>query len=80
MAFVLCNAPTVFKSLMEKVLGNLCLENCICYLDDIIGFGKDFETAHERLQFVSSKLREGGLKHKPKKCLLFCEEVTYFGH
>lgn len=28
---------------MEKVLGNFLFDKCLCYFDDIIVFGKDFE-------------------------------------
>lgn len=45
MVFRHCNTPATFQKLMEKVLGNLSFDKCLCYLDDIIVFGKDFENA-----------------------------------
>lgn len=80
MAFGLCNAPATFQKLMEKVLRNLSFDKCLCYLDDIIVFGKNFENALGNLHFVFGKLRDSGLKLKPKKCSLFQEEVTYLGY
>ena len=39
--FGLTNAPTMFQCLMQSFLGNLPLQNCIIYLDDIIFFLKN---------------------------------------
>ena len=39
--FGLSNAPSVFERLMELVLRGLNWEKCLCYLDDVIVFGKN---------------------------------------
>ena len=40
MTFNLTNTPAMFQCLMQSCLGNLHLQNCIIYLDDIIIFSK----------------------------------------
>ena len=40
MPFRLTNAPATFQQLMQNCLGNLHLQYCIIYLDDIIVFSK----------------------------------------
>ena len=65
---------------MEKVLFGLTPEKCLCYLDDIIITGADFETTLSNLAEVFQRLREANLKLKPKKCNLFQTQVTYLGH
>ena len=80
MPFGLTNAPSAFQRPMEKVLFGLTPEKCLCYLDDIIITGADFETTLGNLAEVFQRLREANLKLKPKKCNLFQTQVTYLGH
>ena len=49
MPFGLTNAPATFQQLMQSCLGNLHLEFCIKYLDDIIVFSKTPEEHLTRL-------------------------------
>ena len=78
--FGLCNAPATFERLMEAVLAGLQWDICLIYLDDIIVFGTSFDEAVENLQQVLGRLRNAGLKLKPKKCELFAKSVSFLGH
>ena len=80
MPFGLTNAPATFQHLMESCLGELHLNWCIIYLDDIIVFSKTPEEHLERLQGVFDKLAKAGLKLKPSKCEFFKSKITYLGH
>ena len=60
MPFGLCNAPATFQRLMESCLGDLHLNWCIIYLDDIIIFSKTPEEHIERLRGVFEKLLKSG--------------------
>ena len=71
MPFWLTNAPATFQCLMESCLGELHLNWCIIYLDDIIVFSKSLEEHLERLRGVFDKLATAGLKLKPSKCEFF---------
>ena len=71
MPFGLTNAPATFQRLMESCLGELSLNWCIIYLDDIIVFSRTLEEYLHRLKAVISKLREASLKLKPTKWDLF---------
>ena len=66
--FGLTNVPTTFQRLMETCLGDLNLQWCIIYLDDMIIFSKDLASHLERLETVFQKLEEAGFKLKPSKC------------
>ena len=80
MPFGLCNAPSTFERLMERILTGLHWEILLVYLDDIIIYGKTFEDELARLRVVFKKMREAKLKLKPKKCHLFKKKVAYLGH
>ena len=47
--FGLTNAPATFQCLMQSCLGNLHLQYCIIFLDDIIVFSKTLEEHLARL-------------------------------
>ena len=80
MPFGLMNAPANFQHLMESCLGELHLNWCIIYLDDIIVFSKMPEEHLRRLRGVFDKLAKAGLKLKPSKCEFFKSRITYLGH
>ena len=80
MPFGLTNAPATFQRLMESCLGELHLNWCIIYLDDVIIFSENPEEHLIRLEGVFKKLRMAGLKLKPSKCEFFKDQITYLGH
>ena len=80
MPFGLTNAPGTFERLMEKVLKALQYEICLIYIDDVIVKSQSFEGHLENLSLVFDRLRSAGLKLNPKKCKIFCKEVSFLGH
>ena len=65
---------------MENCLGDLHLNWCIIYLDDIIVYSKTPEEHLERLEAVFQKTGKARLKLKPSKCEFFKSRITYLGH
>ena len=80
MSFGATNTPATFQRMMETCLGDLHLNWCLIYLDDIIVFAKTQEEGITRLGTIFQKLREVGLKLKPSKCELFKTSLLYLGH
>ena len=80
MPFSLTNSPATFQRLMESCLGNLHLNWCIIYLDDIIVFSKTPEKHIRRLRGVFAKLASAGLKLKSSKYEFFKQRITYLGY
>ena len=80
MPFGLTNAPATFQRLMESCLGELHLDWCIIYLDDIIIFSRTPNDHITRLEGVLEKLAKAGLKLKPSKCEFFRSSLKYLGH
>ena len=63
---------------MESCLGELHIQYCIIYLDDIIIFYKTPEEHQHRFRLVFQKISEVGLKLKPSK--FFWTRLEYLGH
>ena len=80
MPFGATNAPATFQRLMHDCLGDLNMNWCIVYLDDIIVFSDTKEEHLKRLEAVFQKLMAAGLKLKPTKCFFFRDEIEYLGH
>ena len=80
MPFGATNASATFQRLMEDCLGDLNMNWCIVYLDDVIVYSQSPEEHLERLEAVFQKLSAYGLKLKPSKCTFFQEKITYLGH
>ena len=82
MSFVRChlNAPATFQRLMEVVLVGLTRRSCHVYLDDVLVFGRTVEEHNSRLAQVFNRIRDAGLRLKPKKCHFTRESVEYLGH
>ena len=80
MPFGLCNAPSTFQRLMERVLTGLHWSTCLVYIDDIILFSRTVQEHFQNLTEVFQRLKQAGLKLKPRKCHLFRNKVKYLGY
>ena len=65
---------------MDNCLGELNMNWCIVYLDDIIIFSQDASSHIERFEVVFQKLAKAGLKLKTSKCEFFKKKIKYLGH
>ena len=68
MPFGLCNEPATFQRLMQAVLSGLEWHSCSAYLDDILIASRTIDDHLRHLREVFGRLREAGLRLKPKKC------------
>lgn len=80
MPFGLCNAPSTFQRLMQRLFGDQQCQSLLLYLDDIVVFSSTVEQHVERLRVVLERLEHEGLKAKLSKCSFFRKEVHYLGH
>lgn len=80
MPFGLCNAPSVFQRIINRVLGPLRGTVALAYLDDILCPGKTFENALENLEKVFQTLQLNGLTLNPTKCHFMQEYINYLGY
>uniref|UniRef100_A0A3B1JWV6 Gypsy retrotransposon integrase-like protein 1 n=1 Tax=Astyanax mexicanus TaxID=7994 RepID=A0A3B1JWV6_ASTMX len=80
MPFGLCNAPSTFQRLMQRMFGDQQYQSLLLYLDDIIVFSSSVSQHLQRLEVVLGRLQKEGLKAKLSKCVFFKQEVGYLGH
>lgn len=77
--FGLCNAPPVFQSLMNKILGDYIDKTTIVYLDDILIFSKTLEEHKIHVRQILNVLKKEKLIANLKKCELGKTELTFVG-
>ena len=65
---------------MSQVMRGLHWKRCLVYIDDILVFGHDFESALHSLELVLIRVAEYGLQLKSTKCNLFRSSVPFLGH
>ena len=80
MPFGLCNAPSTFQRLMERILGHQRFQSLLLYLDDVVVFSLTTEQHLEHLDLMLSRLAQFNLKVKVSKCSFFQSEFMYLGH
>lgn len=67
MPFGLCNAPATFERFMDTVLRGLKWEICLCYVDDVVIFGRTFDEHNRRPGGVLTCLEKAALTLNSKK-------------
>lgn len=77
--FGLTGAPGTFQRFMNDVLEDFRDKFCIPYIDDIIVYSDSFTNHLQHLRAILRRLKEKGLKLKPRKCELFQKSVRYLG-
>lgn len=76
----LCNSPASFMRMMTSIFGDQNYLSLLCYLDDLLVFAPDEDTALQRLEMVFERLRGHNLKLAPRKCFFLRKSVKFLGH
>ena len=76
MPFGLCNAPSTFQQLVQRILRGLD-SFCSVYIDNILVFSESIEEHLHHLSQVSEHIESFGLKLHPSKCSLGQPEVLF---
>nr|XP_046271732.1 uncharacterized protein LOC124073503 [Scatophagus argus] len=63
MPFGLCNAPSTFQRLMQRMFGDQQGQSLLLYLDDIVVYSSSVEQHLQRLEMVLGRLQKEGLCH-----------------
>ncbi len=65
---------------MDGVLAGLKWYALLVYIDDIVVFGKDFDTHLRDVERVLQRLQDNNLQLSATKCHFFKREIVYLGH
>lgn len=79
MPFGLKNAPAVFQSLMDRVLGPLTYVTAIAYLDDVIIHSSSVEQHVIDLENVLRRIQAANLSINKNKCAFGMKSVEFLG-
>lgn len=75
------NATAMYQRLQEECLGDLQLQTCFIYLDDLIIFSSTFREHTHKLEHVFfQRNRQFGLKLSPEKCSFITRKLKYIRH
>lgn len=79
-SFGLCNAPSTFQSLMNKIFRPLLGRGVAIYLDDILIYARSQEEHAVLMDKVLQILEENEFRLSLKKCFFEKSELKYLGH
>ena len=79
MPFGLCNAPSSFQRLMNKVFAEEINSFVLVYLDDILIYSRSIEQHWDHLQCAMEKLRQAKLYGRLHKCEFLKDKFDYLG-
>ena len=76
MSFCLSTAPVTFQRSKEIVLARLNFVACLCYLDDVVVWGRTIQEHNERLRAVLSRFSKDNLRAKLFICTFAATQVA----
>ena len=79
MPFGLCNAPSTFQRLMNKVFAKGINSFILVYLDDILIFSRSIGEHWDHLTTALDRLRRANLYGRLHKCEFLKDKVDYLG-
>ncbi|GAA6066241.1 uncharacterized protein LOC115170499, partial [Tachysurus ichikawai] len=65
---------------MTAIFGDQNFLSLLCYLDDLLVFGKTEKEGPDRLEMVFSRLKDHNLKLSPKKYYFLRKTVKFLGY
>lgn len=71
-------APEIYQKKMNELL--MDLDGVICYLDDVVVFGKTEKEHDDNLNMVMKRIMESGLKLNKDKCSYNQMKIEFLGH
>ena len=80
MPFGLCNAPSMFQSMINDVFHDLLDEGVVVYLDDILIYSEDEKSHIDLVRRVRDRIRVAKLCCSIKKSDIHVREIEFLGY
>src|SRR5205807_8584872 len=80
MPFRLCNAPSLFQSMINGVFRDLLNEGVVVYLDDILIYNEDEKSHIDLVRWVMEQIRKAKLCCSIKKSCIHASEIEFLGY
>jgi len=80
LGFGTSTAPGIYHNRIVKIVGDMFMNGCVVYIDDLIVYGKSIDEFLSRLDKVLSVLAAHNVRLKPSKCFFRFSEMLILGH
>jgi hypothetical protein len=80
LGFGICTAPGIYHNRMLQIVGDLYLNGCLVYIDDIIVYGRTIDEFLQRLDILLTRLADSNVRLKPKKDFFGYRQINFLGH
>jgi hypothetical protein len=74
------SSTSVFQAFIDSVIGDISPDAALCYIDDTVVHGRDFETKLRNLRLVFERFRDANVTLNVKKCEFCKTEVDFCGY
>ena len=62
------------------VMRGIHFKSCLVYIDDVVIYGKEWDQHLKDVEDILQRLIKAGLKLKPSKTKVACQETLFLGH
>jgi hypothetical protein len=80
LGFGISTAPGIYHNRIVNIVGDLFMNGCVVYIDDLIIYGKTIDEFLDRLDRVLTVLAQHNVRLKPSKCFFGFTEILFLGH
>ena len=74
------NAARSCQMVLDMIMRGIRFKSCLIYIDDVVLYARDWDQHLKDVEDVLQRLIRAGLKLKPSKTKVACQETLFLGH